>query len=141
MDARAQPQPQPRRNWLVAVAGSSATDVWAAGYDLDTAGQHRTLLMHWDGRRWAIVPSPNVDKDNLLNGLAVLSPTDAWALGSALDESFAGRTLIQHWDGASWAVVQAPTPASAVLAATCWTSRPPPPPSCGRSVTTARTTG
>jgi hypothetical protein len=99
------------RNWLFTVAGSSPTDVWAAGYDLDKARQHRTLLMHWDGNRWTVVPSPNVDgKENLLNGLAVLSPTDAWAVGSALDVSFSGRTLIQHWDGASWTIVPSPNP-------------------------------
>jgi hypothetical protein len=105
------PNRSPQRNWLFSVAGSSPTDVWAAGYDLDKAQQHRTLLMHWDGKRWTVVPSPVVDgKENLLNGLAVLSPTDAWAVGSALDASFSGRTLIQHWDGASWTIVPSPNP-------------------------------
>ncbi|HZD00938.1 MAG TPA: hypothetical protein VFA46_12330 [Actinomycetes bacterium] len=107
--------PSPSRsldeNWLVAVAGSSPTDVWAAGYDLDSARQHRTLLMHWDGKHWTIVPSPNGDGvHSQLNGLAVLSPTDAWAVGSTIHPPFSGRTLVQHWDGTSWTIVPSPNP-------------------------------
>lgn len=104
------PSPGPQGNWLVDVAGSSPTDVWAVGSYLNEARERRTLLMHWDGTGWTTVPSPNAMKESLLNGVAAVSPTDAWAVGSALDESFSGRTLVQHWDGVSWTIVPSPSP-------------------------------
>jgi hypothetical protein len=95
----------------VDVSGSSPSDVWAAGSYWDETHQRQTLLMHWDGTRWAIAKSQNVaGKDNLLNGVTVLSPSEAWAVGSVLDASFSGRTLIQRWDGASWTIVPSPNP-------------------------------
>lgn len=105
------PNPSVERNWLVDVSGSSPSDVWAAGSYWDETQQRRTLLMHWDGSQWTVVPSPNVaGKENLLNGVTVLSPSEAWAVGSSLDASFSGRTLIQRWDGASWTIVPSPNP-------------------------------
>src|SRR5712692_3003 len=49
-------------NALYAVSASSATDVWAVGYyTSDETGFDKTLTLHWDGRRWSQVKSPNGD--------------------------------------------------------------------------------
>ncbi|MEQ4210436.1 hypothetical protein [Actinopolymorpha sp. B9G3] len=112
--------PSPNRsraqNWLFAVAGSSSSDVWAAGYDVDADGTHRTLLLHWNGMRWQVVPSPSDNTlDSMLVGVTALSPTDAWAVGSVTAWPFTGQTLVQHWDGDRWSVVESPNPGTTGL--------------------------
>ncbi|MBE1604598.1 hypothetical protein [Actinopolymorpha pittospori] len=112
--------PSPNRsdvqNWLFAVAGSSSRDVWAAGYDVTPDGEHRSLLLHWNGARWRVVASPNVDaSDTILTGVTALSPTNAWAVGSATAWPFVGQTVVQHWDGASWSIVPSPNPSTTGL--------------------------
>jgi hypothetical protein len=38
----------------------SSTDAWAVGKTQNsTAGDERTLIEHWDGTSWTVVPSPN----------------------------------------------------------------------------------
>src|SRR5947208_2708107 len=53
--------PTPNRsgnNSLVPVAAISSNDVWAVGYYTLT-DRYQTLIEHWDGTQWSIVPSPN----------------------------------------------------------------------------------
>src|SRR5205085_8775844 len=66
-----------------------------------SVGWERTLIEHWDGNQWSIVPSPNNSPShNQLSAITAISPTDVWAVGY-----FA---LIEHWDGNQWSVVSAP---------------------------------
>jgi hypothetical protein len=93
-------------NELHAVGGTSPTDVWAVGEYNDVGGHcpQPSLIEHWNGRKWKVVPSPNPRDCTNLNGVAAISPTDAWAVGEAFDE-FGQRTslpLVEHWDGTSW---------------------------------------
>lgn len=45
-------------------------------------GTARTLVLHWDGRRWAIIASPNAGPgDNSLVSVAAASARDVWAVG------------------------------------------------------------
>ncbi|WP_092653461.1 hypothetical protein [Actinopolymorpha singaporensis] len=105
------PNRSARENWLFGVAGTSPNDVWATGYDIGPDGKHRTLVLHWDGARWRIVPSPTVEgQDATLNKVVALSPTNAWAVGSTIAWPFTGRTLVQHWDGRTWSTVASPSP-------------------------------
>src|SRR5260370_5405061 len=47
-------------NYLERVTCASASDCWATGdYDNSTLGVRQTLVAHWDGIMWSIVPSPN----------------------------------------------------------------------------------
>jgi hypothetical protein len=49
-----------RRSTLNAVAGVSPDDVWAVGLMTPPdSGAPQTLIEHWDGLSWSIVPSPN----------------------------------------------------------------------------------
>lgn len=42
------------------VSGITSNDVWAVGHGDDFSTlRSRTLIEHWDGTRWRIVPSPN----------------------------------------------------------------------------------
>lgn len=101
-----------RANQLNGVAGLSANDVWAVGqYDNgDMYGsKYQTLIEHWDGSAWSVVPSPNFGtRDNYLQSVAPVSANDVWAVGYYFNGTSAERTLILHWDGAIWSVVSSP---------------------------------
>lgn len=59
------------RNGLNAVAATSSDDVWAVGSYEDVPNHTETLIEHWDGSAWSIVPSPNQpNASNALFGLA-----------------------------------------------------------------------
>ena len=105
-------------NYLQGVVALSDTNVWEVGYSngsgTNTSVQN-TLIEHYDGVSWNIVPSPNSSESvNRLYGIAASSPVDIWAVGTA--ENFltsSGKTLIEHYDGVSWQRVPSPNSASA----------------------------
>jgi hypothetical protein len=113
------PTPNPRAPGrydaiLQAVSARSADDAWAVGYRL--SGPHglasHTLIEHWDGRRWRIVPSPSVRASDgvlydILFAVTAVRSDEAWAVGAY--ESHAGgyggggeHALVLHWDGRRW---------------------------------------
>ena len=85
-------------------------DAWAVG---DSG--NRTLVIHWDGVGWSVVPSPNPDPNiNILHAVAGIAGDDLWAVGR-MARSYADtgvppgtRTLAMHWDGTSWSAVSTP---------------------------------
>jgi hypothetical protein len=91
-------------NYFTGVSAVSSSNVWAVGwYYNDTDTVYQTLIEHWDGTIWSIVPSPSPGTPfNNLNGVAAISSNDVWAVGNAY------TTLIEHWDGFSWSVVTSP---------------------------------
>ncbi|MHB8600677.1 MAG: hypothetical protein ACYDER_28210 [Ktedonobacteraceae bacterium] len=92
------------QNELSAVAAISATDVWAVGDSESLRGPVVTLIEHWDGMRWTVVPSPNPTTSfDALSGVAAVSASDVWAVG--WDNT---GPLIDHWDGTSWQSVSSP---------------------------------
>jgi len=95
-------------SFLNAVVALSDSDAWAVGLSRSPGGPARTLIMHWDGRRWAITASPNAGPgDNSLVSVAAASARDAWAVGyRAAGGGY--RSLVEHWDGDRWAVVRLP---------------------------------
>jgi hypothetical protein len=96
---------------LDAVAAVSPANVWAVGArEVNSAASPVTLIDHWDGSAWRVVPSPVMP--GLLDALAVASPSDIWAVGfRKIDNGLKPeRTLVEHWDGARWQVVPSPTP-------------------------------
>jgi hypothetical protein len=75
----------------------------------------QTLIEHWDGKSWQIVPSPNVGtpsvfQRNTLYAVAALSPTDIWTAGQFQlpDGSGSQLTLALHWDGTAWSISPVP---------------------------------
>jgi hypothetical protein len=81
----------------------AANDVWAVGYSEDFATLRlNTLVLHWDGTTWTIVPSPNpagINLPNQLFGIAAAAANDIWAVG---EMGVSNDALILHWDGTSW---------------------------------------
>ena len=121
----------PLSNDFNAVACNSSVDCWAVGHRDPYNGAIQTLIEHWDGNSWSIVPSPNTrsDQDNLLNGAECNSASDCWAVGYYVNDSDAEQTLIEHWDGVSWSIVGSPNgnassnlleAVTCVSASNCW---------------------
>jgi hypothetical protein len=88
---------------LLGVTATSPRDAWAVG---QTAHKNAcgpkcaTVIEHWNGSSWALVPSPNPPSFvvNVLLGVAATSPRNAWAVGTTDYQS----TLIAHWNGTAW---------------------------------------
>jgi len=106
------PSPSPGtggHNELSAVAAYSANDIWAVGSLTNSGDYSKTLIEHWDGTSWSVIPSANVPGvNNGLYGVVALAPNDVWAVGYEGVVEF--ETLIEHWDGSAWAVVPSPSP-------------------------------
>lgn len=97
---------------LHAVAGTSATDVWAVGtaeFPVDgdeLPPTERPYILHWDGSGWGSVTAPG---SGWLSSVVAVAPDDAWAVGGWRPDPDAAETvhpLIMHWDGTSWSVVE-----------------------------------
>jgi hypothetical protein len=107
-------------NELNAVLTLAPNDAWAVGFSTPGAQDETptlTLILHWNGKSWAVVPSPNVgpkslSQSNRLLGLTANSANDIWAFGSyfAPDGSGHQMTLLLHWDGTSWKIAPSPNP-------------------------------
>jgi len=99
---------------LSAVAGASPSSVWAVGtYCVAKCAQarpvSRTLVMHWNGRRWSVIPSPSPDRHgaNELNAVAIAAGGGVWAAGESCAApcaqlGHASHTLILRWNGRAW---------------------------------------
>jgi hypothetical protein len=89
----------------------SPTDVWAVG-DRGDEGANQTLIEHWDGSAWTIVPSPNPGTDfNELSAVAAVAPDDVYAVGTYSTDGVE-HPLVIHWDGVSWTELRAWGPSS-----------------------------
>jgi hypothetical protein len=106
------PSPGPIGSGLVSVTATSATDAWAVGYAEYSGPKFTTLILHWDGKTWARVPSPSPTNSPELYGVTATSASDAWAVGWSAASNLSGsKSLILHWDGKTWAQVSSPNPA------------------------------
>ena len=99
-----------------AVSAASPTDVWAVGFasPVPAGPPSISLIEHWNGLRWSLVPSPNpLPVQNQLYGVVALSATNAWAVGWAGYTGSSGNqviTFIAHWNGLIWSTVSSPNP-------------------------------
>lgn len=93
-----------RANVLNGVTAVSTNDIWAVGDSFVNSTTTQTLVEHWGGVAWSVVPSPNgASGSNVLNAVSAIGADDAWAVGQA-----ATTTLTEHWDGLAWRVVPSP---------------------------------
>jgi len=103
-------------NELNGVAAVADDNVWAVGDSIKSAfdgvSTSKTLIEHFDGSGWTIVPSPNVGAgNNVLTGVAAHGADDVWAVGYDDDRSGSipvRKTVWMHWDGKAWSVVPSP---------------------------------
>ncbi len=93
---------------LYGVAAVAPDDVWAVGRYNAKSGNDFTVIEHWSGKGWKVVPSPNPGRwGNGLAAVSAVSSTDVWAVGY---ENNPPQTLIVHWNGKSWSAVASSSP-------------------------------
>jgi hypothetical protein len=118
--AVASPSPGLGQKTLFGVTALAPNDAWAVGFFVKALNQDRpqkTLIEHWDGTSWKVVPSPNVGGPNTttisnqLRGVIAVSANDVWAFGDT--DAFGPSkitNLVLHWNGTAWAIVPSPSP-------------------------------
>jgi len=101
-------------NLLNGVTALSASSIWTVGeYFNSSSALYQTLIEHWNGTNWRIIPSPNVASDtNFLDGVAAASAKEVWAVGESFSLFTPAKTLIEEWNGTSWSLVPSPNPSS-----------------------------
>jgi hypothetical protein len=97
-------------NALLGLLVTTARDIWTVGYSSSSQGPLQTLVGHWDGTSWSVVPSPNIGSgDNVLQAIEqVQGKNQLWAVGLSTDSSGTQQTLIERWDGTSWSSISSP---------------------------------
>jgi hypothetical protein len=95
---------------LTDVVALASNDVWAVGsaFDPTIPSRSRTFIVHWDGRVWTRIISPDTGRFNA-DGFATvtaIAPNDIWAVGNYVDNG--EKTLTEHWNGTAWSILPAP---------------------------------
>lgn len=99
------PSPNPAEGGtLLGVAVTSARNAWAVGFTSGPAQPRgKTVIEHWNGSRWKLVPSPSPTGTAYLFSVAAASARSAWAVGlSGGVLSAKPKTVTLHWNGTTW---------------------------------------
>jgi hypothetical protein len=100
-------------NELGAITCLVPADCWAvgnSGSNIVGVGVGRNVALHWNGRKWRKVATPNpagtaTGDVNILLGVRCVAAGNCWAVGA--QESATGiRDEILHWNGTKWSDVQ-----------------------------------
>ncbi len=95
-------------NVLWGVAAVAADDVWAVGWrGLPT--EFQTLIMHFDGEAWSVVPSPQPFDNPRLLDIVAISADDIWAVGWARATGQGQLPIMVHYNGTAWSYVETPS--------------------------------
>jgi hypothetical protein len=124
------PSPSPGMgSALSSVTAVSASSAWAVGctaFCFLHATSPQTVILRWNGTRWARVPSPAAARVGALNGVAATSASNVWAVGCTghcFGPMATTTTMIVHWNGTAWRLAASPNPApNSVLTAVTATS-------------------
>ncbi|HYZ54820.1 MAG TPA: alkaline phosphatase family protein [Streptosporangiaceae bacterium] len=105
----ATPKLDTQRDTLYSAVALSARDVWAVGHQQSENGTYGTLIEHWNGTSWSVVPSPDPGTSgNHLYGVAAAGPDNIWAVGQR-DDQHSDTPLVEHWNGHGWKAVDVPS--------------------------------
>src|SRR5262249_4441608 len=105
------PQPGAGRDMLFSVSALSPSDVWAVGQQQVTEdGPFSTLVEHWDGHTWSVVPAANPGSSgNSFYGVLAEPSGNVWAVGQQNGAIGPDQPLIEPWDGKQWTGVPRPS--------------------------------
>jgi hypothetical protein len=101
------------QNVLTSVVAAGPNDVTAVGFTLANVTE-LTMVQHWDGVSWKVVPSPNVSSTagsfNTLRGVTAVNRNDLYAVGFFSNSSTNGQQLrlILHFNGTAWSIISSP---------------------------------
>lgn len=107
-------------DYVAGIHALSPTDVWAVGQTSTGGGTSffgytGTLIEHWNGVRWSVVPSPSPDPPTVnqaaafLQAVSAVASDDVWAVGGYWHPGGYSNTLIEHWNGSQWTIVPSPS--------------------------------
>ena len=92
------PSPGGYLNELWSVSGTSASNIWAIGVDGNwNAPGPPSLIEHWDGSTWSVVPAPTSVG---LMSVVALSSSNAWVVGWSGQSG--GQEVLLRWTGSTW---------------------------------------
>jgi hypothetical protein len=109
------PQPAvtgPSSPILHGVTAVASNNIWAVGENEEVPGLGiTTLIEHWNGSAWSIVPSPTPGAYPTLNAVAARSASDVYAVGFNEPSVNGGvqQGLILRWNGSTWSADADPT--------------------------------
>lgn len=100
-----------RSSGFSSILALAPTDVWAAGFVTDPIyGNRESLVEHWDGINWTVVPTPTLPQEfSAIGRLSAVSPRDIWASGLYRTPEGGYQPYFEHWDGNTWTIVPAPS--------------------------------
>jgi hypothetical protein len=87
-----------------------ADEAWAVGQQLGPAGHDETLIEHWNGRHWAVVPSPPLGADSAFLDAVAIGRDGVWAVGKTIDAVAGDRPLVEQLRDGAWQTVRVPAP-------------------------------
>ena len=96
----------------------SPTNVWAVGGSGDNVigiggSPSSTLIEHWNGKAWSIVPSPSPGTNDALTGVTESGTNNLWAVGYDTPSGQAqAQTLTLNYNGTAWTTVASPNQGS-----------------------------
>jgi len=82
---------------LHGVAATSASNAWAVG-STGAGNDLKTLILHWNGRKWSQVTNPK-PLSGYLQAVTAVSADNAWAVGATEADK---AILVMHWNGKAW---------------------------------------
>ncbi len=101
---------------LDSVRCTSWSNCWAVG-SFDTPNGSRTQALHFNGRKWARVPTLNPGGNpkgfNDLFNVACIAAANCWADGDdghSIGSNDVTLNLVEHWNGAHWSLSRTPEP-------------------------------
>jgi hypothetical protein len=116
----ATPQPagaarQADQNQLYGVACSTGSDCWAVGDYTNSAGAFLNEALHWNGKSWKLVATPNPQgtgrgEQNVTYGVSCSSKSNCLSVGYGFDHSGAYVNQALRWNGKRWVAVSVPQP-------------------------------
>src|SRR5207237_9081019 len=99
------PNPGEGSNALNGIAVRGPNDIYAVGYQSNLSGTvTSTLVLHFDGTSWNVVPSPNPGQPSSLAAILAAPDGQTWAAGFYYDGT-QGRTLLLHGDDSGFVAV------------------------------------
>ncbi|MGD1053556.1 MAG: hypothetical protein ABR950_06980 [Candidatus Dormibacteria bacterium] len=109
---------------LTGVSCAGADDCWTVG-DYGPSGDGRSLIEHFTGSGWTLVPSPapvsaSITWRTALSAVTCAGDGDCWATGSltattSASSSLAFYTSIEQESGGGWSVVHSPSPPGSTM--------------------------
>lgn len=110
-----------RYAFLSRITCTSATNCWAVGGGGKpfTSKVYRTLIEHWNGAAWSIVPSsPVIDSQPaVLADVSCGASRECWAVGYWYPPNGGISSLTERWNGSAWSVVTTPSSRHGMLVA------------------------